>query len=188
MIPYSDLVAALRQWRVRNGLPNFGVDPGSAAVVVKAPPGPPPSFGLRPTPPPAPSAETPPLDEIEAHEIESEEMYEAEGNDFAMSFGGAPAPRDSESTLLGTPPPSPAGFGTDPGSQFPASAGYTDPGMTDPEKFSTGTATFDDDFAAEAAPAIAPVVPLDVDTEDQTLVAEDVAPGPPKPPPKKRKR
>jgi hypothetical protein len=187
MIAYSDLVAALRHWRERNGLPNFGTDPGPApAVVLKAPPGPPgpPPGAPRTSPPVAPGGSIEVDDEIEAHEIESEEIYENEGSDFALNFAGAP-PRPSEPTVQGVPP----GYGTDPNaeSKFPGITAFTEPGMTDPETFGV-TATLDDDFVSESSPAPMPregTKPgigsvLDADTDDQTL--------PPAPPGKKKKK
>lgn len=99
MIPYSDLVTALRSWRERNGLPNFGVDPGpstasasasaSAPVVIQAAPIP------RAAPPVAPPRAPAPLVEVE-DEIDASELESDEGGDFAMAFGVSPEPRAGE--------------------------------------------------------------------------------------------
>src|SRR5690242_2186620 len=148
MIPYSDLVVALRSWRERNGLPNFGVDPGAPPSAMMTPsanlPGPPPGTGLvtrtaPPMPPPGAAAaaavehdgETMDVaEEIDAQEIESEEIYDNEGGDFAMAFGsniqvatdpvGEVAPADSgggyDDDFAAEPAPS---TGTQPGVEPP---------------------------------------------------------------------
>jgi hypothetical protein len=133
MIPYSDLVAALRSWRERNGLPNFGIDPGASpsAMATPAPslPGPPAGTGLQtrtapPMPPPGAGGSTIEVaEEIDAQEIESEEIYENEGGDFAMAFG------------------SNIQVATEPGAE-PEGGGYGG--------YGGGS---DDDFAAEPAPS-----------------------------------
>jgi hypothetical protein len=190
MIPYSDLVTALRNWRTRNGLPNFGPDVGAGSADAAPPPMmgssfPPPSpLATRttpPTPPPGGAMVMDVEDEIDAAELESEEIYENEGGDFAMAFGSQAPPAQ-----LATDP------GTNP-SKFPPSAGYTEPGMTDPEAgIGFGTVTYDDDFAAEPAPAtggtrpgIAVAVGMDADTADEL---DDDAPKPSGKATKKKKR
>ena len=95
MIAYSDLVAALRHWRERNGLPNFGTDPGPApAVVLKAPPGPPgPPPGLvRSGPPVAPGASVEVDDEIEAHENRERGDLRERGQRLRAELRGRAAP------------------------------------------------------------------------------------------------
>jgi hypothetical protein len=151
MIPYADLVTALRSWRERNGLPNFGPDVGGssqpAMVSEPAPSLPPPTplatRSAPPMPPPGPAVSAIEVEEeIDAAEIESEQIYETEGGDFAMSFSG-----ELSSGQLATNPstnPEPAGYG-----------GY------------------DDDFAAEPAPATGGTRPgiavgrIDADTADE---------------------
>jgi hypothetical protein len=151
MIPYADLVAALRGWRERNGLPNFGPDVGGSSAPAMAstpapsfpPPTPLATRSAPPMPPPGASAGTIDVEEeIDAAEIESEQLYENEGGDFAMSFGG-----ELSSGQLATDPstnPSPA----------------------------TAYGGFDDDFAAEPAPATGGTRPgiavgKDLDTADE---------------------
>jgi hypothetical protein len=160
MIPYQDLVAALRHWRARNGLPNVGADvgPAPASAASLAPPMGAPLPRAAPMAPAAPMVPKPMLEtidveeEIEAHEIQSEDVdvYEAAAGDFSMSFGDAPpAAEGDDSTAHGVPPPAPAGFPPIPGTnpKFPAGGGYTDPGTTDPERF----AGYADDFEQEQA-------------------------------------
>jgi hypothetical protein len=102
MIPYPDLVAALEQWRLRNGLPVGG------GVTLASMPAPAPAPSFRPSAPPAP-APTPapssfgkvparpqtdePLDLGDA-DVLDDEMLSPEGGDFAMPFGvsSKPAP------------------------------------------------------------------------------------------------
>jgi|SRR5688572_25880963 hypothetical protein len=94
MIPYSDLVTALRSWRERNGLPNFGVDPGpSAPAVIQAAPIAP--AAPRTAPPAAPPRAPAPLVEVE-DEIDASELESEDGGDFAMAFGVSPEPRAGE--------------------------------------------------------------------------------------------
>jgi hypothetical protein len=143
MIPYQDLVAALRHWRERNGLPNVGIDvgppPQSAASL--APPMGAPLPRAQPIASPPPMQETVDIEEeIDAHEIQSEDVYEGAGDDFSMSFGDAP-PQVGDSTALGVAPPPP-------NPKFPAGGGYTDPGTTDPDRYGAG---LDDDFEQEQA-------------------------------------
>jgi hypothetical protein len=198
MIPYSDLVAALRHWRARNGMPVVGDDVGPPpSAIVSAPPGPSSAIPLtRPKPPaaPFPPARPDDEDEIEA-EVLSEEMYENEGDDFAMSFsGGAPPPAAAsvpapprENTQVGVPPV---------GSSVPSSFGYGEPSQTQPEPTRTESSRTDpapfggadDDFAAEIAASID--ARHTADSVDETLVADDPAvaaePKPKKPRGKKR--
>jgi hypothetical protein len=178
MIPYSDLVAALRHWRARNGMPVVGDDVGPPpSSMVMAPPGPTSgSFAATPKPKP-PAAPFPPArpdedDEIEA-EVLSEEMYESDGADFAMSFDGAPAPTPApprENTQVGPPPVgSSVSFGYGEPSQTQPEP-TREPSRTDPSPF-PGAA--DDDFEAEIAASID--ARHEADSIDETLVADDPA-------------
>ena len=127
MIPYDDLVAALSNWRARQGLPvsTLGKQPsGGTAVPQAAPPGSGPNAksgptsgsGPRTAPPSAPPKAPPPLMDAthdELHEVDAEAMleegsYDNEGNDFAMSFGGGNGGGDeSEATSIGGAPERP---------------------------------------------------------------------------------
>ena len=118
MIPYEELVAALTNWRAKQGLPVSaisGAAPGSGPTAAMdsgpvAKPGSGPTRGTPPGPPPGRGGYQPPpletaddsLDVDDAALLE-EAHYENEGNDFAMSFGGA-VEKDDESTTLGTAP------------------------------------------------------------------------------------
>jgi hypothetical protein len=94
MIPYDDLVAALSNWRARQGLPvsTLGKQP-SGGTPVAAPPAP--GSGPRTAPPSAPPrAPSPPpmqaqddVQEVDDAAMLDEGSYENEGNDFAMAFG-----------------------------------------------------------------------------------------------------
>lgn len=128
MIPYDDLVAALSQWRARQGLPvsTMGgaaaapspgsgphAQPGSGPLAAKPGSGP-----TRSAPPMAPPARTkapsipPPLantldDALDVDDAAMlEEQYENEGDDFAMKFG-ANHGDDGESTSIGQAPERP---------------------------------------------------------------------------------
>jgi hypothetical protein len=111
MIPYDDLVAALSNWRARQGLPvsTLGKQP-SGGTPVAAPPAP--GSGPRTAPPMAPprAASPPPLEtQDDVHEVDDAAMldegaYENEGNDFAMSFGGG---GEAEATSIGGAPERP---------------------------------------------------------------------------------
>jgi hypothetical protein len=96
----------------------------------------------QPIAPPQPLQETIDVEEeIDAHEIQSEDVYESAGDDFSMSFGDSAAGEVGGSTALGVQPAPPS-------PKFPAGGGYTDPGTTDPERFGGGYA---DDFEQEQA-------------------------------------
>ena len=121
MIPYDDLVAALQSWRVRQGLP---VSAGAViAAQTAAPSGPVATPGSGPrTAPPAPPRTNPPaapaarapmplaapedsLDVDAAHLLDEqvdEQVYENEGDDFALAFGKN---ENSEATQIGDGPP-----------------------------------------------------------------------------------
>ena len=132
MIPYDDLVIALATWRARQGLP---VAQLSGAL---SPPPPPPSASqsndrMRAAPPPPPrnvAATPPPLeepvhDEVDAAALIDENVYENEGEDFAMAFGSVQ--QEAESTAIGVPPSanrdSFGGGGTQPEEPPPARRG-----------------------------------------------------------------
>ena len=178
MIPYADLVAALRHWRARNGLPIAGGDLG-----------PPPAAYVPTLPGPAPvqsrpaygseygdyGQETMDAEELGVQEIEGEEIYENQGSDFAMGFAGSGEP---------PPPPEAGAYPTD--SQF--SSAYnesyggptTDASTTDPDRYGGAS----DDFAAEPAPIKPQGIIVDPDTHDTTVPDEDAPP----PAGKKKKR
>jgi len=113
MIPYDDLVAALSNWRARQGLPvsTLGKQPSGGTPVATAPA---PGSGPRTAPPSAPPARTAAAHD-DIHEVDDAAMldegaYENEGNDFAMAFGGGQE-NESEATSIGGAPERP----TDPG-------------------------------------------------------------------------
>ncbi|MBV8762084.1 MAG: hypothetical protein JO257_32625 [Deltaproteobacteria bacterium] len=125
MIPYDDLVAALSNWRAKQGLPvsTLGKQPsGGTPVPQMTQPGsgptsgsgPTPGSGPRTAPPAAPPKAAPPLEaHDDVHEVDDAAMldegaYENEGNDFAMSFGGGNAGGDEgEATSIGGAPERP---------------------------------------------------------------------------------
>ena len=125
MIPYDDLVAALSNWRARQGLPvsTLGKQPsGGTAVPQAAQPGSGPTAksgptsgsGPRTAPPSAPPKAPPPLMDAtqdDVHEVDDAAMlddaaYETEGNDFAMSFGNTGGD-EAEATSIGDAPERP---------------------------------------------------------------------------------
>jgi len=121
MIPYDDLVAALQNWRAKQGLPvsTLGAAPSApapAAPMAKSPSGPktppPPRAKGGSIPPPLQNVDT--VEEVEEHEID-ESSYENEGDDFAMGF----ANKDS-ATEIGSPP-SRDSVQTDPVGAYPPS-------------------------------------------------------------------
>jgi hypothetical protein len=119
MIPYDDLVAALTNWRARQGLPVQGGAPPisavpapiqhatAAAVSSSTKQGP-------PAPPRGPAAANKGsggfdayADSHDALDVDDaalldESSYENEGNDFAMAFGQLQ--QNDESTAIGNPP------------------------------------------------------------------------------------
>jgi len=127
MIPYDDLVAALQNWRLRQGLsiaqtalPIAQPQVQSAPVAPRTtpPPQPPrsaPMAAQRPAPPPLAPAEL----DVDDAALLDEAHYDNDGDDFAMAFGqlekqdeataigAAPAPRPSELTdpSADLPPP-----------------------------------------------------------------------------------
>ena len=124
MIPYDDLVAALQNWRAKQGLPvsTLGVSPSAPtpAPMAKSPSGPksappPPRAKGSSIPPPLQNVDT--VEEVEEHEID-ESSYENEGDDFAMGFGGQ---KDSMTEIGG--PPSRDSVQTDPVGNYPPSRG-----------------------------------------------------------------
>jgi hypothetical protein len=124
MIPYDDLVAALSAWRARQGLPVSALGGGSGPTPTPgsgptAKPGSGPNRAAPPAPPTSRPAITPPpvVEEQVEEAMLDEEVYENEGNDFAMSFSGdAPAATttppavddgDGDATSIGSVPERP---------------------------------------------------------------------------------
>ena len=122
MIPYEELVAALTNWRAKQGLPVSaisGAAPGSGPTpspgsgpVAAAKPGSGPTRGTPPAPPGRGGYNPPPLaspdtadDSLDVDDaaLLEEAHYDNEGGDFAMSFAGD-VEKDEESTTLGTAP------------------------------------------------------------------------------------
>ena len=121
MIPYDDLVAALTNWRARQGLPVQGGAPPISAVPApiqaataassansggtkQGPPAP-------PRTPAAPSKGSGGFDayadshealDVEDAALLDESSYDNEGGDFAMAFGQLQ--QNDESTAIGNPP------------------------------------------------------------------------------------
>jgi len=97
MIPYEDLVAALTNWRARQGLPVQG---GGAPPIAAAP-----AASPRTAPPTAAPAYDPyaadALD-VDSDALLEEAQYDNEGSDFAMGFGGQHT--NDEATAIGNPP------------------------------------------------------------------------------------
>ncbi|MEZ4401677.1 MAG: hypothetical protein R3B06_16745 [Kofleriaceae bacterium] len=111
MIPYPELAAALDRWRVRHGLPITEAPPAPPASVdhlltatsygapaAVATPAPvdvgfaaPPPRTVPPAPPAAPPAAITLDEELDADMLEAADVYDNEGSDFAVSFGGPPA-------------------------------------------------------------------------------------------------
>jgi hypothetical protein len=149
MIPFEDLVAALDSWRARNGMPVGTTDVVSSPrpVVATAPV----YVAPRPVSPVAmPSTESDVMS-IDDAEVE-DEMYENEGDDFAMSFGGAPAP----AAAAPAPAPAPAPMYDDEDQSYemtPAPAvaegTYDDPAYDEPPPVEAAPAAFEE----EAPPA-----------------------------------
>jgi len=124
MIPYDELVAALTNWRARQGLPVQGGAPPISAVpppiqqatpasgAISMPTSAPMSQHTRqgpPAPPRTPAAPAKPYDPyggdsaVEVDDALLEEAhYDNEGNDFAMQFGQIV--QEGESTAIGSPP------------------------------------------------------------------------------------
>jgi hypothetical protein len=141
MIPYPDLVAALEQWRLRNGLPVTGggvpAAPITAAPIAvapsaprSAPPGPAPGktlFGVAPAPQPGraavPSREqtSEPLDLGDA-DVLDEDM--ADAGQYAAGYAAPAAPRGpyddagEERTSIGGGQPGESPFETEPIDQY----------------------------------------------------------------------
>lgn len=114
MIPYDDLVAALNNWRARQGLPVASGPSGSGPTAAPAsasgpartaPPNAPPKANGGYQPPPLANPETmeDSLDVDDAALLE-EAQYDNEGGDFAMNFGGGQVENDGESTTMGHAP------------------------------------------------------------------------------------
>jgi hypothetical protein len=109
MIPYDDLVAALSQWRARQGLPvsTMGTSGSGGTPAPGSGPhgrpgsGPNAASSSRPGMPQAAAA----AHEVDDAEVLDEDSYENEGNDFAVGFAGAKD--DAEPTAIGTAPERP---------------------------------------------------------------------------------
>ncbi len=128
MIPYDDLVAALTNWRAKQGLPISGAvpapgsgptampgsgptampgsgpvaKPGSGPTRSAPPAAPPKSHGMYQPPPLAsPDTADDSLD-VDDEALLEEAHYDNEGADYAMNFGAVE--KDDESTTLGQPP------------------------------------------------------------------------------------
>jgi len=118
MIPFEELVAALDRWRMRNGLPVVtGELPVSTSTASPATPvagvpawntyaAPAASYAQAYAAPaaaaPAPAARPPTdsdvlaLDDADVAAEEDEALYQNEGDDFSMQFGGAPPAASGE--------------------------------------------------------------------------------------------
>ena len=173
MIPYTDLVAALRHWRARNGLPIAGGDVG-----------PPPSAWEPRLPGPPPALERPYADasgvlggdtmdaeELGVQEIDGEEIYDQQP-DYGASPGGG---YDSQFSSSYNESYGDTGTGTG-----------TDAGPTEPNRYGAG---YHDEYAAPEPPGPPPPpkpqgIIVDPDTHDMTVPDEDA----PAPSGKKKKR
>lgn len=101
MIPFEELSAALDRWRIRNGLPVVTADlpivPDSARPATTPGPFVMPAAAAATQPrtaPPQAAPRRPPTDSDvfaigDADVVEDDEIYQNEGGDFAMSFGGS---------------------------------------------------------------------------------------------------
>lgn len=119
MIPYDDLVAALSAWRARQGLPVSTIGGGAEAAPQSGSgptptpgsgpygqpgsgpygqPGSGPHRGGPPTPPPLAMGDDA-MHEVDEAEM-LEEQYDAEGADYAMSFGN----NAEDQTSIGSAP------------------------------------------------------------------------------------
>lgn len=113
MIAFEELSAALDRWRIRNGLPVVSADLPIVPDAERAPAAPP---FVMPTAAPAtqprtapPTAATRPATDGDVYamddaDVMEEDEYNNEGNDFSMSFGGAPAPANQSAPAK---PPAP---------------------------------------------------------------------------------
>jgi hypothetical protein len=104
MIPYEDLVVALRAWRVKQGLP---VGELSASLVPPTPQNRPTSTMPRPrstppSPPPRGGSAAPPDEAVDdATMLEDDAQYDSQGANYAISFE---VEQDGEATKVGGPP------------------------------------------------------------------------------------
>jgi hypothetical protein len=125
MIPYEELVAALANWRAKQGLPVAQVTRISSPVMSASYAAPTPAPAARTAPPfaapqptrTAPVAVQPPpemtVDEdVDDAALLEEAQYEPEGDDFAMAFGRLTSNGGGEATSVGVPPPGQANVGT----------------------------------------------------------------------------
>jgi hypothetical protein len=100
MIPYEDLVAALTNWRARQGLPVQG----GGAPPIAATPSPrtaPPAAAPGAAPAPAYDPYAADALDVDSDALLEEEQYDNEGADYAMGFGGQ---HTDEATAIGNPP------------------------------------------------------------------------------------
>ena len=101
MIPYDDLVAALSQWRARQGLPVSTMGGGGSGGT------PAPGSGPHGTPASGPHSSRPGMQaqraESEVEELDAD-AYENEGGDYGMSFGNQ---GEAEATSIGGAPERP---------------------------------------------------------------------------------
>jgi hypothetical protein len=99
MIPYEELVAALANWRAKQGLPVVPQTRISSPVMSASYAAPTPAPAARTSPPVAPPARTsqpvaaqpaPDMtvdEDVDEAALLEEAQYEPEGDDFAMAFG-----------------------------------------------------------------------------------------------------
>jgi len=131
MIPYEELVAALANWRSKQGLPVVETPRVSSPVMSASYAAPAPAPAARTTPPtaaPQPTRQSrpvpvqPPPDltvddsmDVDDAALLEEAHYEPEGDDFAEAFGrltSNPSSTVGDSTNVGVAPPPAAHVGT----------------------------------------------------------------------------
>lgn len=99
MIAFEELVSALDRWRIRNGL---AVVTGDLPLAVASTASTPRSTNSMPGHRPAPIGESSDVLSLgDADVLEEDELYSNEGDDFAMSFGGAGNPVGAVSGSIG---------------------------------------------------------------------------------------
>lgn len=104
MIAFEELSAALDRWRIRNGLPVVGDElPASPLPEPAAAPAVP-AYAAAPATMPRPATDGDVVSLDDADVAAEEDLYDNDGNDFAMSFGGAPAAGAAEPTGHGPVP------------------------------------------------------------------------------------
>ncbi len=182
MIAFEELVAALDQWRMRNGLPVASVDvrpsgapPAPPAAYSYTPPAAAATYGYPPTPGSGPVASAPSprlATDSEVLALGDDEMvdeadvadeadvpgvadaYDNEGDDFAMSFDGRPVASAGfiESTHDVAAPDEPTAMGAMPGAPPPLPAVSLEPGL----EFIDDDPAVDPDLDPALDPAIDP--------------------------------